>query len=258
MPAAAQPRGVVIGYISRSTGQPIKAVLFDTFGTVVDWRTGVAREVRAFLDQHNIDGVDPWQFADAWRARYQAAMQAVRDGDRDFVPLDVLHLENLRVVLAEFRLPTSFAPEELWQLNTAWHRLDPWPDSIDALAVIRRQYLIGPLSNGNLALLVNMAKRAGLPWDVVIGADVTRVYKPLPAAYTTAAELLGLPPSAVMLVAAHNSDLVAARAAGLATAFVLRPTEHGPNQTTDLAAAEDWDIAGATLTDVAERLTTDT
>jgi 2-haloacid dehalogenase len=135
--------------------------------------------------------------------------------------------------------------------------LDPWPDSIDALTAIKRQYVIGPLSNGNLALLVNMAKRAGLPWDVVIGADVTGVYKPQPAAYTTAAELLGIGPPAVMLVAAHNSDLIAARAAGFATAFVLRATEHGPGQTTDLEPAADWDIVGGTLGDIARQLTAD-
>jgi 2-haloacid dehalogenase len=223
----------------------------------VDWRTGVARDAGAFLAHHGIDGIDPLDFADAWRARYQPAMQAIRSGDRDFVPLDVLHLENLRAVLAEYGLTTSFPPADLWQLTTAWHRLDPWPDSVDALTTIKRQYVIGPLSNGNLALLVTMAKRAGLPWDVVIGADVTRVYKPQPAAYTAAAGLLGLPPSAVMLVAAHNSDLVAARASGLATAFVLRATEHGTHQTTDLAAAADWDITGATLVDIAEQLTTD-
>ena len=220
----------------------------------MDWRTGVAREVQAFLDKHGIDGVDPFDFADAWRARYQPAMQAIRDGRRDFVPLDVLHLENLRAVLTESHLPTPFPPEELWQLTTAWHRLDPWPDSIAALAAIRRHYVIGPLSNGNLALLVNMAKRAGLPWDVVIGADVTGVYKPQPAAYTSAAELLGLPPSAVMLVAAHNNDLRAARESGFATAFVLRATEHGPGQATDLAATGDWDIVGGTLGDVAREL----
>ncbi len=242
------------GYLSRTTGHPIEAVLFDTFGTVVDWRSGIAREVGAFLAEHGIDGVDPRQFADAWRARYQPAMQAIRDGRRDFVPLDVLHLENLRAVLAEFELPTSFTPEELWQLNTAWHRLDPWPDSLEALAAIKRHFVIGPLSNGNLALLVNMAKRAGLPWDVVIGADVTRIYKPQAAAYTTAADLLDLPPSAVMLAAAHNSDLAAARAAGLATAFVLRATEHGHGQTTDLEPTGDWDIVGATLGDVAGEL----
>ncbi len=203
--ACPRREGVVIGYISRSTGNPIQAVLFDTFGTVVDWRTGVAREVQAFLDKHGIDGVDPLNFADAWRARYQPAMQTIRDGRRDFVPLDVLHLENLRAVLAECHLSTPFPPEELWQLTTAWHR----------------------------------------------------VYKPQPAAYTAAADLLGLRPSAVMLVAAHNSDLVAARGSGLATAFLLWATEHGPHQTTDLAAAADWDITGATLSDVAEQLTTD-
>ena len=243
-----------MAYLSASTGQPIRAVLFDTFGTVVDWRTGVAREVRAFLDTHGIEGVDPWEFASAWRARYQPAMQRIRDGDRDFVPLDVLHLENLRAVLAEYQLPTSFSSEELWRLNTAWHRLDPWPDSVPALTSIKLDYVIGPLSNGNLALLVNMAKRAELPWDVVIGADVTGVYKPQPAAYTSAAELLGLPPSAVMLVAAHNNDLRAARESGFATAFVLRATEHGPGQATDLAATGDWDIVGGTLGDVAREL----
>lgn len=224
----------------------------------MDWRSGVAREVRAFLDAHGIDGVDPLQFADAWRARYQPAMQAIREGRRDFVPLDVLHRENLHAVLAGYQLPAAaFTPDDLRQLTTAWHRLDPWPDSIDGLTTIRRRYVIGPLSNGNLALLVNMAKRTGLPWDVVIGADILRAYKPLPAAYTRAAELLGLRPGEVMLVAAHNSDLAAAREAGLATGFVLRATEHGPGQSTDLAPAADWDVIGRTITDVAGRLTTD-
>ena len=157
-------------------------------------------------------------------------MAAIRDGHRDFVPLDVLHLENLRAVLAEYELPTSSSRRtELWQSE---HGLAPARPLAGQCAPPSPRsswhYVIGPLSNGNLALLVNMAKRAGLPWDVVIGADVTGVYKPQPAAYTSAAELLGLPPSAVMLVAAHNNDLRAARESGFATAFVLRATEHGP------------------------------
>ena len=231
-------------------------MLFDTFGTVVDWRSGVARDVRALLDAHAIDGIDPYDFADAWRARYQPAMAAIRNGERAFVPLDVLHLENLHAVLDEYAVPwSSFRADELRDLNLAWHRLDPWADSIQGLTAIRRHFIIGPLSNGNLALLVEMAKRAGLPWDVVIGADVLRSYKPLPAAYTGAAELLGLRPGEVMLVAAHNSDLAAARKSGLATGFVQRPTEHGPGQATDLAPAADWDVVGRSIADIAPLLT---
>ncbi|GAA1041338.1 haloacid dehalogenase type II [Virgisporangium ochraceum] len=226
----------------------VQAVLFDTFGTVVDWRTGISTAVRA----HHT-GIDADAFADAWRARYQTSMEPVRRGDRPFTTLTRLHRENLTATLDEFGL--RLTPAETDRLNRAWERLPPWPDSVEGLTLVRRHRIIGPLSNGNVGLLARMARHAGLPWDVVIGSDVTRRYKPQPEAYLRAVTLLELEPAQVMLVAAHNDDLAAARAVGLATAFVPRPTEHGPAQTTDLAPGSDWDVVAADLVDLAHRLT---
>jgi 2-haloacid dehalogenase len=224
---------------------PLQAVLFDTFGTVVDWRSGIAAAVAELTGT-----VDPAAFADAWRAKYQPSMEPIRAGRRPFVRLTDLHRENLTATLAEF----DWDPADAEQLNRAWERLPAWPDSIEGLRIIRQHRLIGPLSNGDTALLARMAKHAGLPWDVVLGSDVTRRYKPHPEAYTRAAAFLDLPPAAVMLVAAHNDDLAAARAAGLATGFVPRPAEHGPDQRTDLTATADWDVVGTDLVDLAGRL----
>jgi 2-haloacid dehalogenase len=227
---------------SPSTGQDIRAVVFDTFGTVVDWRSGVAREAAPFLARYKIS-MDPTAFAEAWRGRYQPAMEEVRSGRRGYTPLDVLHYENLVQVLNQVGCDPKKIPEtEIKELNLAWHRLDPWPDSIPGLARLKTRYIIGPLSNGNLALLLNMAKRAGIPWDTILGSDITRAYKPQREAYVGTAEVLGIAPGALMLVAAHNDDLHAARKAGLATGFVARPTEFGPNQTKDIKAEEDWDV----------------
>ncbi len=220
----------------------VKALLFDTFGTVVDWRSGVARDLAVFMQRHTIPG-DPAAMADAWRARYQPAMEVVRSGKRPFTRLDVIHRENLEQVLSAAGVDVgSIDAVELDDLNRAWHRLDPWPDSVAGLARLRQKYLIAPLSNGNIVLLANMAKRAGLPWDCILGAEVVRAYKPQPSAYTDTAEVLGLTPGECMMVAAHNEDLAAARAAGLRTAFVARPTEYGPNQKKDLSATSDWDV----------------
>jgi len=242
-------------FISPSTGRQLQAVLFDTFGTVVDWRSGVAAEVRRFAERLG-PALDPFDFADKGRAEYQPAMETVRSGQRGYVPLDRLHLENLHRVLAARGLaPDEFRPGELLELNRAWERLPAWPDSRQGLQQLKSRYIVGPLSNGNTALLVNMAKNAGLPWDVVVGSDLLRAYKPDAAAYLGAAALLRLDPGEVMLVAAHNSDLAAARDAGLATAFVPRPTEHGPGQTTDLAPASDWDAVAAAFTGLAGVLT---
>ncbi|HEY6747149.1 MAG TPA: haloacid dehalogenase type II [Mycobacteriales bacterium] len=223
----------------------LQAVLFDTFGTVVDWRTGIAAAVAELTGT-----VDPLAFADAWRARYQPSMEPIRAGRRPFVRLTDLHRENLAATLAEF----GWQPPDTEHLNRAWERLPPWADSVEGLRDIKRHRLIGPLSNGDTALLVRMARHAGLPWDVVLGSDVTRRYKPDPEAYTRMIALLDLPPSAVMLVAAHNDDLAAARAAGLATGFVPRPTEHGPGRTGDLTATADWDVVAADLVELAARL----
>lgn len=228
-------------------------MLFDVFGTVVDWRSGVAREGARFARRHGIEGVDWHAFADAWRARYQPSMQAVRSGEREFVTLDRLHRENLDAVLAEFGI-VGIAAEALDELNLAWHRLDPWPDVHFGLMRLRRRYVLAPLSNGNVALLVDMARRAGLPWDAVPGAEVARDFKPKPVVYLKAAELLGLEPAQCMMVAAHNGDLAAARELGLATAFVARPVEHGPGQSLDLEPDSDWDVCTTSFTSLAGAL----
>jgi 2-haloacid dehalogenase len=241
-----------MGYVSASTGQQIKAVLFDTFGTVVDWRTGVARDLAAFAERRRLADLDPWAFADAWRAKYDPSMEPIRTGARGFVPLDELHRENLISTLPEFGLDPSDYDGELDDLTAAWERLDPWDDSVAGLAELGRLVIVGPLSNANLALLLRMGLRAGLPWTVIIGSDVTRAYKPASEAYRNAAHLLRLDPGEVMLAAAHNRDLAGAQQAGLGTAFIPRPTEFGPGQTTDLAAEGDWDLVCASILDLAD------
>lgn len=241
-------------YRSPSTGREVRAVLFDTFGTVVDWRTGVAREAASFAAGLGRE-LDGEAFADDWRSLYQPAMEAIRTGTRDFATLDTLHRENLDQVLRRH----GFGPEQLSagtleELNRSWHRLPPWPDSVAGLAAIRRRYIVGPLSNGNTSLLLGMARNAGLPWDVIIGSDMTRTYKPLPGAYLRTAVFLDLNPGEVMLAAAHNNDLQAAREAGLATAFIARPTEYGPGQTADLAPEGDWDLTASSIPELADLL----
>jgi 2-haloacid dehalogenase len=230
----------------------VKALVFDVFGTVVDWRSGVARDARTFLAKHGRTDVDPHDFADAWRRRYQPAMEEVRSGRRPFTRLDVLHRENLDGLLAGHGIAADDAERD-W-LNRAWHRLDPWPDTIPGLIRLKARHFIAPLSNGNILLLANMAKRAGIPWDAILGAEPVQAYKPQPEAYTRTAEILGLQPHEVALVAAHNGDLAAARKAGLATAFVLRPTEHGAAQSTDTRAEAEWDVIAGSFEEVADRL----
>lgn len=189
----------------------IKALLFDVFGTVVDWRSGVARDVNSFLSRHAI-AADAFKFADAWRRQYSPAMEEVRSGRRPFVRLDLLHMENLVKVLTDFGVNVGSIPaEDLVELNLAWHRLDPWPDSVEGLLRMKRRFIIAPLSNGNIRLMVDMAKRAALPWDAILGAEVIRAYKPTPRVYSDTVELLGLNPTEVCMVAAHNADLAAAR-----------------------------------------------
>jgi len=233
----------------------VRALVFDVFGTVVDWREGVARDLRAFFDRHGAGQVDSHAVADAWRKRYQPAMEECRSGRRAFTRLDVLHRENLDAVLLGNGLDvTAIAADELDHLNRAWHRLDPWPDAVAGLKRLKTRYIIAPLSNGNVALLLNMARHGGLPWDAILGAEVANAYKPQPAAYLRTADILGLQPGEVGLVAAHNSDLAAARACGLRTAFVLRPLEHGPGQVSDLKPDERWDIVALDFLDLANQL----
>ncbi len=230
----------------------VRALVFDVFGTVVDWRGGVAREAAPFLARH-APGTDPAGFADAWRKQYQPAMDEVRTGKRPFTRLDVLHRENLAAILPQFGI--ADVPEaELDALNLAWHKLDPWPDSVDGLIRMKQRRIIAPLSNGNIILMIDMAKRAGLPWDVILGAEVAQAYKPRPEAYLRTAEILALRPEQVCLVAAHNSDLAAARRAGFKTAFVARPTEHGPGQTTDLIAEQEWELVADDFVQLARKL----
>lgn len=235
----------------------IKAFVFDVFGTVVDWRNGVARAAGPFLSAHGRDGVDPLAFADAWRARYDPAMEEVRSGRRPFVPLDVLHRENLEATLQDHLIDPSDVPKaELAELNRAWHRLDPWPDARTGLQRLRERFIIAPLSNGNVRLLIDLSRHGGLTWDAILGAEVARAYKPSPEAYLRTAEILMLAPAEVCLVAAHNNDLRAARRCGLATAFIARKTEHGPGQPFDLYPEERWDIVAADLTDLANTVVT--
>ena len=245
-----------MGFRSPSTGHEVRAVLFDTFGTVVDWRTGIAREAAAFAAGLG-EELDGEALADDWRALYQPAMEAIRSGRRDFVTLDTLHRENLGQVLRRHGVdPEGLDSAALEDFNRAWHRLPPWPDSVAGLAAIRRGYIVGPLSNGNTSLLLDMARHAGLPWDVIIGSDMTRTYKPLPEAYLRTAEFLDLEPGEVMLAAAHNNDLHAARTAGLATAFIARPAEYGPGQVSDLVPEDTWDLSVASIPELARKLGT--
>jgi 2-haloacid dehalogenase len=248
----------VTGYTSPSTGRAVRAVLFDTFGTVVDWRSGVAAAVRDFAAGRAL-ALDPEEFADAWRAQYGPAMERVRSGQRPWASLETLHRENLDVVLRAYDIqPGAFTPEELDLLTTAWHYLPPWPDSAEGIRQLKQGFIVGPLSNGHTALLVHMAKAGGLAWDVILGSDVSRAYKPDPRAYLSPGRLLGLDPGEVMLAAAHNGDLEAARKAGLATAFIARPDEYGPGgQTRDSAPTGDWDLATTSITDLARQLLDD-
>ena len=233
-----------------------RALTFDVFGTVVDWRTSVAREGRAFGERHGIEA-DWERFAEAWRGLYQPSMSRVRDGERPWAPLDDLHRESLCTLLAELGVAIGdggVSDAAVDELNRAWHRLDPWPDVVEGLTRLKRRFVLATLSNGNVALLVNMAKRAGLPWDAVLGAEVARRYKPQPEAYLTTARLLGLAPGECMMVAAHNDDLRAAAALGFRTAFVGRPDEHGPGQTRDLRAEDDFDLVADDFIGLAEAL----
>src|SRR5256712_12043924 len=231
----------------------VKALTFDVFGTVVDWRGSITREGEALARSKNIAGVEGSRAAGAGPAPYQPMMQEVRGGRRPWTKLDDLHRMNLDRVLRDFSI-TGLSEPEIDHLNRVWHRLDPWPDVVAGLTRLKRKYILATLSNGNVALMVNMAKRAGLPWDVILGAEVARAYKPQPEAYLRSAEPLGLPVDGCMMVAAHNSDHAAANALGFHNAFVPRPTEYGPGQTQDPTPSRAWDIVAQDFGEVADRL----
>ncbi len=230
----------------------VKALTFDVFGTVVDWRGGIAREVAALGAARGFS-LDWNAFALAWRARYQPAMERVRGGQRGFVKLDVLHRENLDQVLTEFDLGHLDEADRV-HLNLAWHRLDPWPDAVAGLDRLRPKFILATLSNGNVALMVDMAKRAGLAWDAILGAEVVRHYKPQPEAYMLTADFLGLAPERCLMVAAHGNDLEAAAACGLRTAYVHQPTEYDDNGAAPMPDAKAFDIVAAEFLELAERL----
>lgn len=202
----------------------MRALVFDVFGTLVDWRSGVAREVQAVFG----GAVDAGAFADAWRDEYQPAMQEVRAGRIPFCKLDVLHRRNLDRVLARFGLAADEATRR--ELNLAWHRLDAWPDVTPALARLRSRFLLAPCSNGNISLMAALARRNGWHWDAILGAEHARDYKPQLVVYRAAAEAFDCAPQEVLMVAAHSSDLAAAAQAGLRTAHIARPDEHGPGR----------------------------
>jgi 2-haloacid dehalogenase len=234
------------------TGMNVKALTFDVFGTVVDWRSSLIREGEALGRAKGL-AVDWPKFADAWRGLYQPAMDEVRSGRRPWVKLDDLHRESLDKLLGPFGIK-GLSEAEVDHLNRAWHRLDPWPDAVPGLTRLKTKYVLATLSNGNVALMVNMAKRAGLPWDAILGAEVARHYKPERETYLTTAAMLGVQPEECMMVAAHNGDLAHASALGFRTAFVPRPAEHGPGQTKDVTPAREWDVVARDFVDLAVRL----
>jgi 2-haloacid dehalogenase len=230
----------------------VQALTFDVFGTVVDWRSSLIREGEALGRAHGLS-VDWPKFADAWRGLYQPNLERVRSGAVAWTKLDDLHRAALDRLLVDFGI-TGLSEAEIDHFNRAWHRLDPWPDTVPGLTRLKRRYVLATLSNGNVALIVNMARRAGLPWDAVLGAEVARHYKPQPEAYLTTAEMLGLRPEQCLMVAAHNGDLAAASAVGLRTAFVPRPLEHGPGGKADVKPAGPWDVVADSFVDLADHL----
>jgi 2-haloacid dehalogenase len=231
----------------------VKALLFDVFGTVVDWRTSLIDNFTTWGNAKGIKG-DWTALVDAWRGAYMPSMDDVRKHpDRGFVILDVLQRKSVEPLAAELGI-TGLTSADFDYLTRGWHSLNPWPDSVGGLTRLKKNFIIGPLSNGNVALLVNMAKHAGLPWDLVLSAEVFSHYKPDPETYLGAAKILSLPPEQVMLVAAHNNDLAAAQAVGLKTAFVPRPTEYGPLQNRDFGPEGKWDFVVEDLNDLADQL----
>jgi 2-haloacid dehalogenase len=230
----------------------VQALLFDVFGTVVDWRGSIIEELTGFGTEKGI-AADWAGFTDDWRAMYQPAMEEVRSGRRPWTILDVLHRESLDKLIAKYGI-AGLSEADKEHINRVWHRLKPWPDAVAGLTRLKARYIIGTLSNGNVGLLTRMAKHAGLPWDVILGAETGRAYKPLPQAYLANAALLNLEPVQVMLVAAHNGDLAAASAVGLRTAFVARPQEHGPHQSRDFKAERDWDVVCGSFRELADTM----
>lgn len=216
------------------------------FGTIVDWRSGVANACRPVFAAKEI-GFDPLEFADLWRGEYQPAMERIRSGNRGYITLDTLHRENLDRVLETTGLSNAFDDTERAELNRAWEKLPGWADSASGLHALKQKAIIAPCSNGSIALMTRLAKYSDLPWDCILGSEIARNYKPHADAYLKSVSALGLHPDEVVMVAAHNDDLVAARKNGMKTAFIPRPNEYGADQTKDLTATENWDYLIETI-----------
>jgi len=230
----------------------VKALVFDTFGTVVDWRGSIVEEGTAWGKSRSIS-VDWARFADRWRAGYAPSMEKVRKGEMPWTNLDHLHRALLEDLLTEFHIE-GLSEEEKDNWNRVWHRLKPWPDSVAGLTRLRKKYTIAPLSNGNVALLADMAKHAAIPWDLILSAELARHYKPDREAYLTAVSLLELKPEEVMMCAAHSADLASARSFGLRTGFIHRPNEYGPTRKADDAKPGDFDVVSTDMVDLASKL----
>jgi len=231
--------------------QPV-AIVFDTFGTVVDWRSSLIADLTAYGASRGITA-DWAALVEAWRAAYHPSMQRVRTGEQPWTTLDKLHRASLDRLVAEFAI-TGLSEADRTHINLGWHRLHPWPDAVPGLTRLKSRFIIGPLSNGNVALLLNMAKFAGIPWDMIFGSDLFGHFKPDPETYLGVARMLDVRPDQVMMAAAHNSDLSHARACGLLTAFFPRPAEYGPHQKRDYAADQDWDMVATDIQDLAAKL----
>ena len=236
----------------------VKALLFDVFGTVVDWRSGIANEVKKIANKNKIV-INPNDFADVWRAEYQPAMEEIRKGNRSFTILDILHMENLKKISSRFGLD-KLSSDDFDLLVKAWHRLPGWPDSSEGLNKLKTKFIIATQSNGNIALMVNMAKYSNLNWDVILGAEVVGHYKPEPEAYLKACRALHLNPEECMMVAAHDDDLKAASLQGMKTGYVHRPYEYGKDKLFDISEVNDykgnrsWDFISKDLNDLAYQL----
>jgi 2-haloacid dehalogenase len=230
----------------------VRALVFDTFGTVVDWRASVTQEVEQLAKRKGLK-VDAAQFADAWRAGYAPSMNRVRTGVLPWTKLDRLHRMILDRLLIDFNI-VGLSEAETDALNRAWHRLRPWPDAVNGLTRMKKRFIIAPLSNGNISLMTNLAKHAGLPWDCILGAELARHYKPDREVYLSAADILDLRVDEIMMVAAHLGDLRAAKGLGLRTAFVTRPFEFGPDRKPDLQPDASVDLAAKDFSDLAGQL----
>ena len=236
----------------------VKALLFDVFGTVVDWRSGIANEVKKIANKNKIV-INANDFADAWRAEYQPAMEEIRKGNRSFTILDILHMENLKKISSRFGLD-RLSSDDFDLLVKAWHRLPGWPDSSEGLNKLKTKFIIATQSNGNIALMVNMAKYSNLNWDVILGAEVVGHYKPEPEAYLKACRALHLNPEECMMVAAHDDDLKAASLQGMKTGYVHRPYEYGKDKLFDISEVNDykgdrsWNFITKDLNDLAYQL----